>query len=148
MRSLSRSWVQQCSRHVSQWELARVPLKFPSERRSQHTVASLNPAASRVRRVNSWLAYPTSFLLLAGVGIVAYENYQPFRHTVLAVARCSRIAGMHVLQVLFECELNDSQRRLFLVPLTTKSLLGNSTSRKMRTKKLCPAVTSGVRREY
>jgi len=29
----------------------------------------------------------------AGVGFIAYENYQPFRHTVLAVARCSRVAG-------------------------------------------------------
>jgi aarF domain-containing kinase len=29
----------------------------------------------------------------AGVGFLAYENYQPFRHTVLAVVRCSRVAG-------------------------------------------------------
>lgn len=28
-----------------------------------------------------------------GVGFIAYENYQPFRHTVLAVVRCSRVAG-------------------------------------------------------
>ncbi|TCD71221.1 hypothetical protein EIP91_011699 [Steccherinum ochraceum] len=32
-----------------------------------------------------------------GAVFAAYENYQPFRHTVLAVARCSRIAEAAVL---------------------------------------------------
>jgi hypothetical protein len=43
---------------------------------------------------NSWILYPATALLLGGAGYVAYENYQPFRHALLAVARCSRIARM------------------------------------------------------
>ncbi|KAF8135469.1 ABC1 family-domain-containing protein [Boletus edulis] len=40
-----------------------------------------------------WFLYPlATAMLLGGAGYVAYENYQPFRHTVLAVVRCSRIA--------------------------------------------------------
>jgi len=29
--------------------------------------------------------------------VVAYDNYQPFRHTVLAVVRCSRIAQAAII---------------------------------------------------
>lgn len=43
---------------------------------------------------NPWILYPGAALLLAGAGYVAYENYQPFRHALLAVVRCSRIARM------------------------------------------------------
>ena len=38
-------------------------------------------------------AYSIAIAFGAGVGFVAYEKYQPFRHTVLAVVRCSRVAG-------------------------------------------------------
>ena len=43
---------------------------------------------------------PTTVLVLGGVGVLAYNYNQPFRHTVLAVVRCSRIAGMPRLSVL------------------------------------------------
>ncbi|KAF8268634.1 ABC1-domain-containing protein [Lactarius quietus] len=42
-------------------------------------------------------AYSIAVAFGAGVGFVAYENYQPFRHTALAVVRCSRIAEAAVL---------------------------------------------------
>lgn len=38
-------------------------------------------------------AYSIAVAFGAGVGFIAYEKYQPFRHTVLAVVRCSRVAG-------------------------------------------------------
>ena len=38
-------------------------------------------------------AYSIAVAFGGGVGFIAYENYQPFRHTVLAVVRCSRVAG-------------------------------------------------------
>jgi hypothetical protein len=41
----------------------------------------------------SFAAYSIAIAFGAGVGFTAYENYQPFRHTVLAVVRCSRVAG-------------------------------------------------------
>lgn len=40
-----------------------------------------------------WVLYPVSVLLLGGASWVAYENVQPFRHTLLASVRCSRVAG-------------------------------------------------------
>lgn len=102
MQAFSRTWVRRCNQQLFALAHARnPPARFPSfsERRAQHTFAS-SPSApgpsassSRSRRLSSWLAYPGSFLLLAGVSVVAYENYQPFRHAVLAVVRCSRIAG-------------------------------------------------------
>ncbi|TFK75415.1 ABC1-domain-containing protein [Pluteus cervinus] len=53
---------------------------------------SLQPIAR-----NPWILYPTTFLVVGGVGVLAYHNYQPFRHTVLAVVRCSRVARAAVL---------------------------------------------------
>jgi len=41
----------------------------------------------------SFAAYSIALGFGVGVGFTAYENYQPFRHTVLAVVRCSRVAG-------------------------------------------------------
>ena len=41
----------------------------------------------------SFAAYSIALAFGAGVGFTAYENYQPFRHTILAVVRCSRVAG-------------------------------------------------------
>ena len=44
-----------------------------------------------------WLAYASAFALISGSSWVAYENYQPFRHALLAAVRCSRVAGMSIL---------------------------------------------------
>ena len=46
------------------------------------------------------LVTPSRSLLLGGAGVLAYNYNQPFRHTVLAVVRCSRIAGTPHLSVL------------------------------------------------
>lgn len=39
------------------------------------------------------MLYPCGALVLAGGAYLAYENYKPFRHSVFAVVRSSRIAG-------------------------------------------------------
>lgn len=53
-----------------------------------------NPSSTKRPSANPWILYPATALLLGGAGYVAYENYQPFRHALLAIARCSRIARM------------------------------------------------------
>ncbi|KZT26756.1 ABC1-domain-containing protein [Neolentinus lepideus HHB14362 ss-1] len=47
------------------------------------------PHTSRGRR-HPWALYYT--LCLGGLGLIAYETNKPFRHSVLAVVRCSRVA--------------------------------------------------------
>ncbi|KAG6810918.1 hypothetical protein H0H92_009813 [Tricholoma furcatifolium] len=44
-----------------------------------------------------WITCPASLLLLAGAGWVAYDNSQDFRHSILAVVRCSRLGVAAVL---------------------------------------------------
>lgn len=51
------------------------------------------PVTPPPKRISSWISYPATLLLLSGGTWYAYENYQPFRHTVLAVVRCSRVGG-------------------------------------------------------
>ncbi|KIJ61310.1 hypothetical protein HYDPIDRAFT_137889 [Hydnomerulius pinastri MD-312] len=58
---------------------------------------STPPPRPNSRRAKSWLLLPTTTLLLGGAGYIAYEHYQPFRHAVLAVARCSRVAEAALL---------------------------------------------------
>lgn len=41
----------------------------------------------------SFATYSIAAAFGAGVGFIAYENYPPFRHTLLAVVRCSRVAS-------------------------------------------------------
>ncbi|EPT04979.1 hypothetical protein FOMPIDRAFT_1112480 [Fomitopsis schrenkii] len=52
---------------------------------------------SRRRRLNGWVVYPTTLAALFGVGFLAYHYNQPFRHTTLAVVRCSRVAEAAIL---------------------------------------------------
>ena len=40
-----------------------------------------------------WIFYPSCMVLLGAAGFIGYNTSQPFRHTVLAVVRCSRVAG-------------------------------------------------------
>ncbi|THH05523.1 hypothetical protein EW146_g9881 [Bondarzewia mesenterica] len=44
-----------------------------------------------------WLAYTAAIVFASGSSWALYENYQPFRHTVLAGVRCSRVAEAAVL---------------------------------------------------
>ncbi|KAL1945968.1 hypothetical protein VTO73DRAFT_1970 [Trametes versicolor] len=48
-------------------------------------------------KVSGWIVAPATLLLLGGTGLVVYEYNQPFRHTVLAVVRCSRVAEAAIL---------------------------------------------------
>ncbi|KAA1474282.1 ABC1-domain-containing protein [Dentipellis sp. KUC8613] len=59
--------------------------------------SNLAPSSSRRLktrfRSNAWLATSVAVLAVGGAGWVAFETYQPFRHTLLAVVRCSRIGA-------------------------------------------------------
>jgi hypothetical protein len=48
-------------------------------------------------RRNPWYIYPAALLVLCGTSIVAYQTYKPFRHSFLAVVRCSRVAEAAIL---------------------------------------------------
>lgn len=103
----------------------RLPRKLPSIGAWRGQSSSSSARDSIRSRVNPWIAWPTTVVVLAGAGIVAYETYQPFRHTVLAVVRCSRIGGMY--DVLFVLSIlliiwNTSQRPRSLVPLIIRKL--------------------------
>ncbi|KAG7098564.1 hypothetical protein E1B28_000497 [Marasmius oreades] len=50
--------------------------------------------------INPWIFYPASFLVATGVGMLAYQQSQSFRHTVLAVVRCSRVARAALLGII------------------------------------------------
>lgn len=44
-------------------------------------------------RANPWVFYPTYALILGTACFATYQTSQSFRHIVLAVLRCSRVAG-------------------------------------------------------
>ncbi|KAH7927157.1 ABC1-domain-containing protein [Leucogyrophana mollusca] len=67
--------------------LRRIPHTKPRRSSSQ---ASSHPRNRPDPR--PWVVYPATLLLLSGVGYIAYDQYQPFRHTILAAVRCSRVA--------------------------------------------------------
>jgi hypothetical protein len=62
------------------------PLHTPLRR------AASTGAESRAPR-SKWVTASATLLVLSAAGAVAYETYQPFRYTVLAGVRCSRVAG-------------------------------------------------------
>lgn len=70
------------TRHLTRWPPRRSRIPLPHPLRSDV-----------IGGPRSFAAYSIAIALGAGVGFIAYENYQPFRHTVLAVARCSRVAS-------------------------------------------------------
>lgn len=55
---------------------------------------------SRYRRANPWVFYPTCALILGTACFATYQTSQSFRHTVLAVVRCSRVAGAAILSAI------------------------------------------------
>lgn len=58
-------------------------------------LSTANPKKPEGRSpLRPWIVLPTTLLVFCGAGVWAYDNYQPFRHTLLAAARCSRIAGV------------------------------------------------------
>jgi len=58
------------------------------------------PVSGRSRGVKATLTFTTAALVLSGAGYVGYTKHQPFRHSILAVVRCSRVAGAMPLLVL------------------------------------------------
>lgn len=70
------------TRHLTRWPSRRSRIPPPHPLRS-----------GVIGRPRSFAAYSIAVAFGAGVGFIAYENYQPFRHTVLAVVRCSRVAS-------------------------------------------------------
>ncbi|KAF8345846.1 ABC1 family-domain-containing protein [Amanita rubescens] len=51
----------------------------------------------RLRPSRKWLVYSTSAIGLAAAGVIAFETSQPFRYTVHAIERCSRVASAAIL---------------------------------------------------
>ena len=107
-------------RHLARW-LPRRSGTLPPPR--------LRGVASRGAR--SFAAYSIALAFGVGVGFTAYENYQPFRHTVLAVVRCSRVAGeswrMFCVCRDDACAYVESQRRPYSERSTTNAhLLGRT----------------------
>jgi hypothetical protein len=70
------------SRHLTRWPPRRSRISPPHPLRSDV-----------IGGPRSFAVYSIAIAFGAGVGFIAYENYQPFRHTVLAVVRCSRVAS-------------------------------------------------------
>ena len=70
------------TRHLTRWPPRRSRIPPPRPLRSDV-----------IGGPRSFAAYSIAIAFGAGVGFIAYENYQPFRHTVLAVVRCSRVAS-------------------------------------------------------
>ena len=52
-----------------------------------------NSGYSRWSKTSSWIFYPTCVAILGAACFVTYQTSQPFRHGVLALVRCSRVAG-------------------------------------------------------
>ncbi|KAH7888736.1 ABC1 family-domain-containing protein [Phlebopus sp. FC_14] len=86
--SILRICFAKCDPHI---------LHTPTKTRSfNNGPAALDLRLHRKRttsRARSWFLYTGTALALAGAGFIAYEKYSPFRHSVLAVVRCSRVAG-------------------------------------------------------
>ncbi|KIY73026.1 ABC1-domain-containing protein [Cylindrobasidium torrendii FP15055 ss-10] len=57
-------------------------------------------ATSAPRRTSLIVALPVTALALAGLGYIGFQSSQNFRHTVLAVTRCSRIGEAAILSVV------------------------------------------------
>ncbi|KAK7687101.1 hypothetical protein QCA50_009602 [Cerrena zonata] len=99
MDSLRRRCLSSSVHKISLSGTRKLPHKLKlanfGARRSQSS--STSPKDTIRSKVNPWIAWPTTIVVLVGAGVVAYETYQPFRHTVLAVVRCSRIGEAAVL---------------------------------------------------
>ncbi|KAL4264735.1 Mitochondrial structure and function regulator [Pleurotus pulmonarius] len=65
---------------------------------SYRLISTRRPSGTNSRSSrNPWLATSAGILVIAGGSYVSYENYQPFRHSVLAAVRCWRVAVAAVL---------------------------------------------------
>jgi aarF domain-containing kinase len=67
------------------------------------STTNAEPEKKYQKQVKAYVTVPATLLAVGALGYLTYENYQPFRHTVLAVVRCSRVAGMG--QLLLCCRM-------------------------------------------
>ncbi|KAH9176783.1 ABC1-domain-containing protein [Lactarius sanguifluus] len=74
-------------RHLGRWPF----------RRSGSPPPLLRPLGVGAGARSRVAAYSIAITFGVGIGFIAYEYHQPFRHTALAVIRCSRVAGAAVL---------------------------------------------------
>ncbi|KAF8161107.1 ABC1 family-domain-containing protein [Crassisporium funariophilum] len=71
-----------------------------TQRRYLRTV-ELPHSGYRSKSIRSpWILYPTCAVILGAACLVTYQTSQPFRHGVLAVVRCSRVAGAVILSAI------------------------------------------------
>lgn len=129
MDSLRRRCLSSSVHKVSLSGTRKLPRKLKlanfGARRSQSS--STSPKDTIRSKVNPWIAWPTTIVVLVGAGVVAYETYQPFRHTVLAVVRCSRIGGVYiVLSVLLLFILWDTSEAAVLGAFDYKKTLSKT----------------------
>ncbi|TBU26458.1 ABC1-domain-containing protein [Dichomitus squalens] len=73
-----------------------------AQRHKQSAISAHANVAQKFRNslpnLTPWVyVVPTTLLVLGGTGVLAYNYNQPFRHTALAVVRCSRIAEAAIL---------------------------------------------------
>ncbi|KAH8995740.1 ABC1-domain-containing protein [Lactarius akahatsu] len=73
-------------RHVGRWPFRR-----------SGSLPPLRPLGVGAGARSRVAAYSIAITFGVGISFIAYENHQPFRHTVLAVVRCSRVAGAAIL---------------------------------------------------
>ncbi|KAJ7579222.1 ABC1 family-domain-containing protein [Mycena floridula] len=95
MNSLRRDWLKLgCGWRVLSFSRSAHSHHRPSQRTARPAPKKKSPAT------NSFI-YPTSIALVSGIGLyLAYENYQPLRHSVLATVRCSRVAGASITSAI------------------------------------------------
>jgi len=84
----------------------RIPHPTSAQQRWIRTLHPRNDSGERRSPLRRRLVfYPAALVVLGIAGAVAYETNQPFRHTLLAAARCSRVAST---SILFSClHVND-----------------------------------------
>ncbi|KAH9935549.1 uncharacterized protein B0H18DRAFT_1207128 [Fomitopsis serialis] len=84
-------------RNETAYVVPRRPHATHGHRLQSTSATPSHQQTSRRRRLNGWIIYPTTLATLLGVGFIAYHYNQPFRHTSLAVVRCSRVAEAAIL---------------------------------------------------
>ncbi|PFH51495.1 hypothetical protein AMATHDRAFT_142374 [Amanita thiersii Skay4041] len=89
------SW-HHCQRQLQRYALSGHKLQFRSIRIAQLPLTSVKLQPPH----RKWLLFTTSAILLTAAGATAFETCQPFRYTVYAVVRCSRVAGAAILGVI------------------------------------------------
>ena len=77
--------------------LSNVPPVLPRDkfrwRYSGYRIDTRQGSHQTPKSTRQWLVVPATLVLFSGAGYLTYQHYQPFRHLVLAAARCSRVAG-------------------------------------------------------